>query len=47
MYVKLPYLGEVTWDLYDVIKDESVKVGALKLIEAEDDRKYRKKYAKL
>ena len=34
-------------NLYDSIKDEKVKEKALKLIETEDDHKYRKKYAKL
>ena len=34
-------------NLFDVIKDESLKEKALKLIETEDDLKYRKKYASL
>ena len=33
--------------LYDAIKEESIKAKALRLIETEPDRKYRKKYATL
>jgi hypothetical protein len=32
-------------NLYDEVKDETIKVKALELIETEDDLKYRKKYA--
>jgi hypothetical protein len=32
-------------NLYDVVKDESIRVRALELIETEMDPKYRKKYA--
>jgi hypothetical protein len=35
------------WNLYDEVKDEGVKEKALKLIETENDLKYRKKYARL
>ena len=31
--------------IYDVVKDETVKAKALELIETEADLKYRKKYA--
>jgi hypothetical protein len=34
-------------NVYDAVKDESVKTKALQLIETEDDLKYRKKYASL
>jgi hypothetical protein len=34
-------------DLYDEVQDEGVKENALKLIETEQDLKYRKKYAGL
>ncbi|MCB0251686.1 MAG: hypothetical protein KDI07_24170, partial [Anaerolineae bacterium] len=33
--------------MYDVLEDETIKTLALKLIETEDDLKYRKKYAGL
>jgi hypothetical protein len=34
-------------NLYDAVKDESVKAKAMELIEIENDSKYRKKYASL
>jgi len=34
-------------NVYDVVKDEKIKAKALDLIEAEEDLKYRKKYATL
>ena len=34
-------------NVYDVVKDEKIKMKALELIENEEDRKYRKKYASL
>ena len=34
-------------NVYDAVKDEKIKEKALELIEAEDDLKYRKKYASL
>ena len=34
-------------NVYDVVKDDSIKVKALELIETEDDPKYKKKYATL
>jgi len=34
-------------NLYDVVKDETVREKALELIETEPDLKYRKKYASL
>ena len=34
-------------NLYDAVKDEKIKAKALELIEAEEDAKYRKKYANL
>ena len=33
--------------LYDEVKDETIRDRALKLIESEEDTKYRKKYATL
>ncbi len=35
------------WNVYEAVKDETVKAKALQLIETEDDLKYRKKYASL
>jgi hypothetical protein len=34
-------------NVYDVVKDEAIRVTALELIQTEDDLKYRKKYARL
>jgi hypothetical protein len=34
-------------NVYDVVKDEAIKVTALELIQTEDDLKYRKKYSGL
>jgi len=34
-------------NVYDVVKDEAIRVKALELIQTEDDLKYRKKYARL
>lgn len=34
-------------NVYDVVKDESIRTKALGLIETEEDLKYRKKYAKI
>ena len=34
-------------NLYDAVKDETIKAKALELVESEEDVKYRKKYAKL
>jgi hypothetical protein len=34
-------------NVYDAVKDETIRVKALELIETEDDLKYRKKYASL
>jgi len=34
-------------NMYDAVKDEKIKAKALKLIETEEDLKYRKKYASL
>lgn len=38
---------EILRTLYDAVGDERVKAKALELVEAEDDEKYRKKYAGL
>ena len=35
------------WNVYDAVKDETVKAKALELIETEEDLKYRRKYASL
>ena len=34
-------------NLYDVVKDETIRDQALKLIDTEQDLKYRKKYRRL
>ena len=38
---------QILRNVYDVVKDETVKAQALELIESEEDAKYKKKYASL